>query len=134
MQDTNDNQSPPRSPEAITYARVHLASLISLGFALIALLFLGWRTWRLDHVTRIFEDFDTELPLLTRWLMQLPPAVYVGACLLTGVLLIGKEWAMRDKSLSLLMNVTAAGIALVFWVLLQMAILLPLEKLITDVS
>lgn len=134
MDPPHENPPDTQSAQAITFARVRLCSMIGLGFALIALLLLAWRTTRLEKFTLIFEDFDMELPTLTQWVMQFPPLVYLLSCVITAALLIWKEFALRDKGMALIINVTAAGVAMVLWLLLQMAIMLPMEQLIFDVS
>lgn len=134
MDTLQDNPPDTQSAQAITFARVRVWSMVGLGFALITLLLLAWQSTRLDRFTKIFEDFDTEMPALTMWVMQLSPLVYLLSCVITAALLIWKEFALRDKGMALIINGTAAGIAMILWLLLQMAIMLPFEQIIFHVS
>jgi len=77
MNASEEHNPAPRSAESITYSRVSTWSKVGLGFALIALMLVAVRAWGLTHYVKVFEDFATELPQLTLWIMQVPPLGYL---------------------------------------------------------
>ncbi|GEM_PF-2429462 len=134
MNASEEHNPAPRSAESITYSRVSTWSKVGLGFALIALMLVAVRAWGLTHYVKVFEDFATELPQLTLWIMQVPPLGYLAGCIATAVILIWKEFVLRDKGMTLIINAAAMGVALVFWVTLQYAITLPMHRGIYEVG
>ncbi|MEX1016597.1 MAG: hypothetical protein WDZ31_07615 [Phycisphaeraceae bacterium] len=83
--------------------------------------------------TAIFEDFDTELPLLTRWLISIPPWLTGTATIVLILLVIGKEFVIRDRRITLTINLVLLFVSF-FWIpLIVFGLFLPLVTLMESV-
>ena len=124
--------APPAS--VVTMAHLRTLSLVALAMAMLALFLVCARVAPMPTLVRALEDFDTELPALTRMVVKIPQAGYLLICFAAAVALGFKEWRMRDKGATLLINVGATGAALALWIVLEYAFILPMFTLIQSVS
>ncbi|MEX0774718.1 MAG: hypothetical protein WD042_03270 [Phycisphaeraceae bacterium] len=102
-----------------------LGSLVVLG---------GVITLTRGRFAAIFEDFDTTLPLPTQWLMDMPLAIVLLVLSLLAAGLIAKEIWVRNTVATILLNILAQGMLIVFVVFYVLAMWLPLVKLITSLT
>ena len=126
----DNDPSPPPQNSVITMARLQALSLGALALAVVPLFFICVQATQLADTIKIYEDFDTELPGLTLTMMRIPTTAYITLCFLSGVFLGVKEWTLRDKGVSLLINLAAISIGVGIWVLLERAITLPMLQVI----
>ena len=82
---------------------------------------------------KMFAELGTGLPVVTRIVISIPSAGYAMICMLVVAALIGKECLIRDRRVTLAVNVVA-GMAGIIWLLvLVFALFSPMLTLMTNI-
>ena len=85
-------------------------------------------------LSKIYDDFETELPALTQWLMWVPDwLVFLGASLAL-VALVVKEALVRNARVNRRVNLAVLIGLLGLGAVVAVALLEPLTRLITPLS
>ena len=112
--------------------------VFSVIASVIDLLLLGvlWFVYQyqVPHFVKVFEDFDTELPALTRLMMSLPNGLLLLLFLGIGILLVFKEIVLRNAAVKLSVSLVIGVGLLAFAGTLFFALYLPLVSLIEKLS
>ena len=101
-----------------------------VGLALLGLL----ARFTLPRFMKILEEFEVELPVLTQWVLSVPPTWYVGAFAGIGVLLVLKEIVIRNAAFKSGLNLLAGLALLAFAAVAVVALFLPLITLVEALS
>jgi hypothetical protein len=109
-------------------------SLILLGVALTLLLMICVRAFQIPAALKFFEDFDTALPSITVAVVRVPRMTYLLACGAIAVGLCMHAWSSRKHGPSLLINSLAAALILVAWIVIEVALLLPMYTILEPVT
>ena len=83
--------------------RVFTLLLTATSIALVAALLIV-QVFAVPRLIEIFEDFDAEVPLLTRWVIEMPSWAAIAAGLLLIAGLIGKEFVVRSPVVRLVID------------------------------
>lgn len=125
-------QEPTKEHDAKAIARASLVLCIcAIG---VALLFVLYSLSNVEKLTRVFEDFDTELPSLTIFFASFPPIVVGAGALMSICLLILKERVIQSKETCLYINTGTFLISLITFGIYREAMLRPLLILFESVS
>ncbi|MEX2214262.1 MAG: hypothetical protein WD768_09060 [Phycisphaeraceae bacterium] len=134
----DDAPSAPNVPRDVSSRKVAFTSVVSVFLAIILLMWVCSMAFKLGGMTKIFTkifmDFDTELPGITLTALRIGPAGFIALSVFIAILLVVKEWLMRDKEMTLLINVFACAVALGMWFFLAQAMLTPLIALIHTIQ
>ena len=84
--------------------------------------------------TKVFEDFDTSLPTLTRVFISVPAVVVVAGALFVTVGLVGLQFLPRDLRLRVVVTLCAFLLVGATIVALIFALFLPMVNLMTSVQ
>ena len=110
-------------------------SIFILVIDLVGLALLGLLAQHIiPDFLKIFEEFETELPVLTQWLVSVPPTWYVGTFAGIGVLLVLKEIVIRNAVVKSTLNLVAGLALLAFAAVAVVGLFLPLISLVEALS
>ena len=84
--------------------------------------------------SKIFDDFEAELPLLTQLLMSVPGWLIILGAVLAAAIVGLKELAIRNAAVNLLLNLAVLVGLLGLAALLAVALFLPLVSLVQRLS
>ena len=84
--------------------------------------------------SKVFDDFETELPPLTQWLMSVPDWLIILGAALAAAAVGLKELLIRDARVNRRLNLAVLVGLLGLGALVVVALMLPLTKLITPLS
>lgn len=121
--------SPP--PDKTTQVVLTVSSLIMFAIAVIFLLGLCLiQIWVIPKFLEIFQDFDTQLPSLTIFLLQIPTAIYLAVYLLGMVALLVKECIPQlHISIKLAVNLIVIVLCLIMAIVYFLGLQLPMVQL-----
>lgn len=122
---------PPTRGSDIAWG-VSIAVMVT-DLALLAGLALGTIRARAGF-SKIFDDFEAELPAMTQWLMSAPGWLILLGALAAAAAMLLKERLVRDARVNLLVNLTVLVGVLALGAALALALLLPLMTLIEQLS
>ena len=120
----NEPACPPRSRLArgMSILMCVCATAMVLGVASAYALTVPW-------LIEVYDDFDLALPVLTLWLLKVPPPAFLAAGGAAAVLLIIQQIFSRDATAAALVNLVAGMIAMGSLGLLLIAFQLPFIEL-----
>ncbi|MEE9211195.1 MAG: hypothetical protein V3U29_00910 [Phycisphaeraceae bacterium] len=104
---------------------LNVSGLVAMGILAIALRPL---------LRRIFQDFDVPLPALSRFFLDLSPIIYAVAIGGVIVFLTIKEFAIKNRLVTVLIEVAVALAALLFIGLYAVAMFIPMFALMKSLQ
>ena len=111
-----------RALSIVSWGSCALASLSAAGLSLLIVV-------QRKSFAEIFRDMATKLPLLTQWFLAIPGVVFLAAGVLLIALLLVKEFLVRNKAITLALNVVAFLFLVSVLVVFREAMLLPMVAL-----
>lgn len=112
---------PPRAARLLSIAACVVAAVIVLT------VFVGHGLAR-GPVIDVFDDFDTDLPAITIWALQVPAPVSISLGLLVTLFLLAKETLVSNARATATINLSIAFVALVLGCVVAAAFTLPMVK------
>ncbi len=109
-------------------------SRLSRGLALFGLALVGMAALSMGETIASLNRLNITLPGLTLFMLGVPMVVYLLGCVTVAATVAIKEYRMRDHGRSMLINVTAAIVAIVVWGVLQYSFALPMYRILPFVS
>jgi hypothetical protein len=118
-----------------TATALQVFSLLALVADLGLLAAVGYQTLYVrPSLMKIFEDFDSELPVMTVWAISIPGVVYAAALVGVAALLIFKEIIVEQPAVRLVANLVAGLLLLAFGALFYLALTVPLTSLLQQLG
>jgi hypothetical protein len=129
-----DTQHTPTGDSEVRALLTGVSIFLLVGAVLAVATLAGVMVFIRAKFVHIFEDFDTDLPVLTELLVAIPNIVVIVLAMLAIGALIAKEVYVRKPVTNLVINlVTALAVSAGFAVMV-LALWLPLVKLIQSVE
>ena len=130
------NETPSKTDKetkaVATALRVFTILLTATSLVLVATL-LGIQVFAIPRLIDVFQDFDTEIPTLTIWVIETPmwAGLIVGFFLI--VLLVGKELVIRSAAIRLVIDFLAMAVLVVATLVVILALFLPMVRLMQSI-
>ena len=83
---------------------------------------------------KMSSDFGTEMPRFTKLALVVPDPVVIAGCALLSIILLFKEWWLRNKVTTLVINIVVLASCIVLYEIHREAMSLPLRELLKDLS
>jgi len=114
---------------------MHVFSGLALMVDLVLLVMAGYlTTFVRPNFVKVLQDFDTELPVLTQWMISVPGMVFVGVFFGITALLVLKEIVVEQAAVKLGANLAAGLAVLAFAAIFYLSLFLPLSSLVQQVG
>jgi type II secretory pathway component PulF len=109
---------------------VKYASLAVLGLDLIVLALVALVTVVVGpRFAQVYADMGMALPIITALLLRVSRGGYLAVLILLLMGLVAKEAALQNKKATLIINVAAGAVGILFTMLYVMAVYMPLMPL-----